>query len=313
MFYSRVTVGTAIFSLFCFCAQAVQAEDVLNDINLQARFYSGELKQSETATAFAATTKLSGQEFSVSYAIQPNVELGLKLKNQKRINTHDNFLPGFSVANSLADQQQKIGAFGNVTFGPVSLNLGARFGLDEYQLVRPDQLSSLVAKSQSNGHNYGAHAELSALLPISKSVILRPVANIDYDYFTVKAFTESGAGPSNVSYDKIVDERLEGQLGLSTVLVLPQEHFNSSMLFATAKFKKNFITGPIKTHATAGGGFIDLGEVALLSGKEAEGWVYNAGAIIKAEGDLELLLAYEVEVFPTSVSNAFSIKFKKTF
>ena len=150
-------------------------------------------------------------------------------------------------------------------------------------------------------------------MPITKNVIVRPSATFDYSFFSTKDFTEQGAGPNNVAFDGVNDTRIEADLGLGLGYVFKQDNEGQFIAFSNAKYRRNFINGPIETGAALASGLLDLGEVTLLTAQEANGFVIDAGFIASVGGAAEFTFLYQREFFPTSTENTFAGRLSISF
>jgi hypothetical protein len=269
--------------------------------------------QRETSKARPSTTTAHETTLTISRKITPSVRAGIDFDYRDQLQESDYLLPGFTEPGRLGRKKYEAGAFAIISHHGFSITPSARIGFDDYELDRPDVLTGLTGRSKTRGFHSGGNLEVSYLMPLSSWLYLRPIADIDYSYLTANAFTETGAGPNNVAFERVVDERTVAQMGFGLASVLPIAENIWLAPFIQARYRHNFNSDPITTDAALASGFLDLGEVELSTSQGPDGVILNSGFFLKAGPNLEIRAAYEGEYFPSSTAHTLSGRLKLAF
>lgn len=275
--------------------------------SIAVTYFEKDTEHEASPDSSAAKTSTIGRLLAIRNNISERLALGLEYSDRvidKTINTPP---AGFTKAGRLKREAQTVTLFADINIAEAIVSPSIRMGLDAYKLERPDLLTGLLAMASSDGRHYGANIEVSKTIPIAKGLFIRPTAELDYSLITVKAFTETGAGPANISFNALEDERITGELGIALGAALPISQKLIFAPFINAKFRRNFITGPIETGAKLANG-MDLGKQILSVGEEPRGYLLDAGAYIFAEDRLEILIAYQGEYFPSTTTHGFAFR-----
>lgn len=271
--------------------------------------------QRETTELTPSSTSVIGGAIALSKEISSEFSVGGVLSYTLFDNVDDFLTPGFTKPGRLGSESYVASFYTEFSKKNFTIKPTIRGGIDDYELERPDVTTGLVAFSQSRGWNIGTQVEASVLLPLPglQGIFLQPLGDIDYSFFTAREFTETGAGPSNLAFDRVNDTRVVGQLGLGLVGVIPHRTLGLIAPYASVKYRRNFITGPIQTNAALASGLLNFGEVALLPGQEANGIAVDAGLLINGTNRLDLAIVYSGQFFQTSSHHLGSAELKISF
>jgi len=286
-------------------------------------------RQRQTSEASASTTKGVKQTFTISRALQADRSAGVDFTHTDLRQVTDRFAPGFSEAGTLKRDSFEANAFFEFQHMGVTVKPSVRLGFDDYQLSRPDTLVTgsfpgfgQMARAKSSGFHAGANLEVSAILPLSGSLFLRPIADIDYSYLTVKPFSETGATVTlsgygtvsgNAAFDRVVDERVTSQIGAAVAARLAVSDEFLLTPFLQARYRHNFNTAPISTHAALIANPAMEQEAVLAVAEEADGLILDAGAFLAGAGNWEVLAVYEGKFFPSLTGQTFSGRLRMSF
>ena len=275
--------------------------------------YFAKIEQAGKNGGASSTTRIHSQTLSLERRISSAFELGFDLTYEFQDQSSNRILPGFAESASLLQDSYEVNLFGRWTHGIFSIEPNFRFGLEDYKLTRPDPLTGLTARSKTNGYHLGAYIEASALIPLNDFLFLRPIADFDYEYLTADPFVETGNGLGNVSYGRVEDERAIGQIGAALGASAPLSDTSRLTAFINAKYRRNFITGPVQTDARLAANNASLGKQTLSEGQEKQGLILDAGTIINKDKRFELWTLYRGQYFPSSTRHGFAAQLKLTF
>jgi len=269
--------------------------------------------QRRTGTTQPSTTTSWETTLSFSRYFSPVFRAGADLIYRHQNQVSDNRLPGFTKPGQLGREKYELNLYTQLQLQGLSVTPSLYVGPDFYDLERPDALTGLTGQSSTKGWHAGVNLEASYLVPITQGLFVRPIADIDYSILTANAFTETGAGPNNVAFDRVKDERTVVQAGLGLGGVIPISDDHSIVPFVQARYRHNFNSDPISTDARLASGLLDLGEVALSTAQEADGLILNGGFFYAGKSNVEIRAAYEGEYFPSSTTHTLSGRLKFTF
>lgn len=282
---------------------------------LQLRFSStwSTESQQETSQTQAGTTQGGKHLLAISKTISPETTIGIDLSRTTMDQKTDRLAPGFTEHGHLGKQSVEANTYAIIERFGLAVRPSFRLGFDEYQLDRPDTaLTQAMGRSRSNGFHVGTNLEISALLPLSDRLFLRPIADIDYSYLTVDPFSETGLGPYGADFDRIVDKRTTSQIGFAVASRLPMGEKAWITPFIQARYRHNFNTRPITTNAAIKA--LNMQDNVILSaGQEADGFIFNTGAFLAGDGGWEALAVYEGKFFPSLVGHSISGHLKISF
>ena len=280
---------------------------------LSKTLYWGQLKQQATNGSVGTTTSFSSQSISLEKRFSDAFSLGVDLIAHQQNQFQDKAPAGFTQAGRLRRDYFEANVIGRWSYGPLMITPQVRYGRDQFELARPDTTTGLIARAKSDGFHIGGFIEATLTVPLNDYVFVRPVVNFDYEYLTVESFSESGAGPANIAFDKIEDRRAIGEVGMAIGVALPIESFGTLTPVVNVKYRHNFITGPVETHAELASGAADLGTKTLSSGQEKEGILLDAGTILSNNDNLQLWTFYRAQYFPTSTRHGLAAQLKLNF
>lgn len=266
--------------------------------------YFAQNKTNGSGGSAGTTNDIQAHILTIERRIADGFVAGFDFKFENQEQKQDAPPPNYSQPGRLFQESYEANFFTRYTHGPFSIEPNIRFGLDDYELDRPDTISNtgLVGKSESNGYHVGFYLELAALLPLTEHIFLRPVASYDYEYKTVDPFKETGvaAGPLdfNIAFDRLHDRRAIGEVGMGLGAQLPLGDKATITPFVVGKYRRNFITGSVETNASIGSN--SLGKLPLASGQEKEGFLLDTGAFISGTNNMELWAVYRGQYFPNS-------------
>jgi len=272
-----------------------------------------QLKQRRTEEAAPSTTKSLESTLSFVRRFSPEFLAGMNLSVRNQDQESDDLVPGFDEPASLQRDKYEAEFFGFFRHNNIEISPSIRGGFDSYELVRPDFLTGLTGVSTPNGYHGGVNLEVAMLLPLSQRLFLRPVADIDYSILAVESFTESGAGPNNIAFDSIFDVRTTAQAGLGMGTLIPTGEESWIIPFVQARYRRNFNSDPITTHAALASGILDLGEVVMQISEEPDGLILNTGFFYRHSSKMEIRAAYEGSFFPSSSSHSLSGRLSVSF
>lgn len=268
--------------------------------------YWGQIDQKATDGGLASTTTINSQSLSVTRRIRDGFSLGFDLTYEDQTVETDTRLPGFAKPARLDTESLEVKLKSSWTYGLLTFDPQVRFGVDDYELDRPDTLTYSMANAKTDGYHVGGYFEVSSVLPIVGNLFLRPTASFDYEYTHADSFTETGNGLGSLSYDKIGDERAIGEIGLGLAALFEFGENSTFAPFVNAKYRRNLLTGPIETEARSAYGFGDLGTVAIATTQEKQGMLLDAGAIMTINNQMELWALYRGQYFPNSTRHGFA-------
>ena len=275
--------------------------------------YFAKIKQEGQNGGAGSTTRIHSQTLSLEKRISPAFDLGFDLTYEYQNQSSDQLLSGFAKRASLVQDSYELNLFGRWTHNAISIEPNIRFGFEDYQLTRPDPLTGLIPSGETSGYHVGAYIEASALIPLNDYVFIRPIIDFDYEYLTADAFVETGNGPGNLAYEQVDDKRAIGQIGTAIGAVLPLSETSRLTTFVNAKYRRNFITGPVQTEAKLALTDFSLGKQTLSEGQEKEGLILDAGTILVKDGKFELWTVYRGQYFPRSTRHGFAAQLSVSF
>lgn len=260
-----------------------------------------------------STTTALESILSVSRYFSANVRAGAEFTYRHQNQEADSALPGFTKPGRLGREKLQLDLFAQYQIDGFSITPSLYVGPDYYELERPDVLTGLTGMATSAGWHGGVNLEISYLMPVTEWLFVRPIADIDYQYLTVNPFTETGAGPNNVAFDRVHDERTVAQIGAGIGGVVPLGEAHSLIPFLQARYRRNFNSDPITTSARLASGLANLGDLALSTSQEGDGLILNTGFFYAGRSNIELRAAYEGEYFQHSTTHTLSGRLKFTF
>lgn len=309
----RVIICCGLF----FFSQGSYADELkgeeISSSSLVGTSYFARIDSRSTSGRLPTNTKISSHSLRAETSFSPSFDFGIDFVTENQTQTANSNLPGFTTAASLKQKSNELNAFGRFKHSVFVFESHFRAGLDNYELTRPDQLTTLIARSQTDGYHLGGYFEASAVIPFNDYFFIRPVADFDYEYTAIESFTETGASVGNVSYDRIEDRRAIGQVGLAIGAVLPLAAHKTVTAFANAKYRRNFITNPVQTNAVQPAGLGKLGQQTIASGPEKSGFMFDLGAIISAKNNLEIWTVYRGQFYNNSTRHGFAAQIKVSF
>ena len=275
--------------------------------------YFAKIEQEGKNGSASTTTRIHSQTLSLEKRISSAFDIGFDITYENQNQSSDRILPGFSEPASLVQDSYELNMFGRWKYGAISIEPNLRFGIEDYHLTRPDPLTGLTPKGETSGYHVGAYIEASALIPLNDYLFFRPIIDFDYEYLTADAFVEAGNGLGNVAYGRVQDERAIGQIGAAVGAVVPISETSRLTAFVNAKYRRNFITGPVQTDASLAVNNMSLGKQTLSEGQEKQGLILDAGTIIASEGKFELWTVYRGQYFPNSTRHGFAAQLVANF
>lgn len=292
---------------------SVDAAAAGRDLHIRVSNSFSTESQRETGATQPGTTTIWKQTLTVSTAVSPGATFGLDLSHTSQNQKTDRLAPGFTEHGHLGREIFEGNVFAAINRFGLTIRPSIRLGFDRYELDRPDTaITQAMGRSRSDGYHIGTNLEVTAVLPLSNRVFLRPIADIDYSYLTVDPFAESGLGPYGATFDRVIDERTTSQIGLAIAARLPIGEQAWLTPFIQARYRHNFNTRPITTNAAIQ--FLNLqGDVALATAEEADGLILDTGFFLTREDGWEVMAVYEGKFFPSVTDHTISGHLKTSF
>lgn len=267
----------------------------------------------ETSEGFGSTTRSIGNKTTVKRRFNDHFSLGLDFTFSNQEIDGEFTTLGFDQITQTDQDRYQAGLFSEFFYKGVTVKSGFRGGVDDYEIERQDILTGALAVSNPNGFNLGSNVEISAFLPLTKKLFLRPSSNFDYSFFAVEAFSETGAGLSNLAFDTISDTRIKADIGLGLTYILGQGKIGDLFAFSNAKYTRSFINGSTATGVSLASGLFDFGEIDLLRSRDANGYTIDAGFALENDNGLKFAFFYQRTSFSTSEENLFSTRLALSF
>jgi len=260
----------------------------------------------------ASTTRVSEQTLGLKYADDDKNNILVEFSYQNLRSEDDTAPAGFTQGGQSKLRSYSFRAFSEFDLLGWTVKPSVLLSSDSIRAQRRDVLSLATAFSKTSGLRTIADIEIYKNFPVSENLILSPTGKLEHTYTFVKAYQETGAGLANLQVGDVNDQRLRSQLGATAIGLFPTAEGGLVAPFLTMKWLHNFVTAPLKarTGQAIGGGSQNVG---LLAGPDANGALLNTGVFVKASGNLELILAYEGELFKSSTLHTVSAYMKITF
>ncbi|MBL1404403.1 MAG: autotransporter outer membrane beta-barrel domain-containing protein [Rhizobiales bacterium] len=312
----RICLGLILHVVLIGAAFAeANAEQLIKDKSWSATWipYYATINQDATKGSLATTTTINSQSFRIEKRINSVFDIGIDLTFEQSNQVANKKLSGFGTKASLGQDSYEANVFGRTKVGVISLESHVRFGRDNYKLLRPDLLTGLVGQSKSSGYHFGSYVEASATIPLNEYFFVRPVVDFDYEYLSVNSFSETGAGPGNITFSRVEDRRAIGQVGIALGAKWDMSDASSLTVFVNTKYRRNFLTGPISTNAVQPRGLGYLGKQTLSNGQEKEGLILDVGTMLSKNNGMQIWAVYRGQYFPSSTRHGLSGQLKISF
>ncbi len=106
------------------------------------------------------------------------------------------------------------GAYATWLRGPLYIDAGVTYGYNEIDNQRSITALNAVAKGSTNADVFSLYAEAGYQYDIDNKLSVCPFAGAAYTYYDQDAYSESGAGGANLSYDSLDEDSFVTSLGI---------------------------------------------------------------------------------------------------
>ncbi len=260
--------------------------------------------QTKAVQGFSPSTSESNvQSLTIQRQLTPGFQARVGVVGLKFRVRDDLIEPGFTEASFL--DWKSVGLKAGFSLNALGFDIrGSVLGAgDKYRLTRSDQIAGAIAESRSKGWHIYTDITVGGDIWLADWLLVRPTAALQHSFTHVRAFTERGAGLSNLNVGKINDERIRSDIGLVVSAVLPLETNGVLTPFVGARWAHNFMTGPF-TAQSSSVVLGDLGDTPIARGPEADGVNLTGGFFWKLPFGSEFTVAYTGEFFKSSQSHS---------
>ena len=202
------------------------------------------------------------------------------------------------VPNSLDVSTWQIGLYGaQAIAGDLDLSWQLDLGYNRNSETRNIAFMSAQASADYDGWTGHGGLALSRRFQLSPDFSVSPVLRVDYAQVQADAYTESGAGPLDLS----VSSQTYRELMLTAALKARYSPAPGLVLTGNAGVGYNTLNDQVSISAAYAGG----GGVFVTEGIDVSPWLYTAGIGISGmqAGRLELGVSYDIEASTTGFLN----------
>jgi outer membrane autotransporter protein len=243
-----------------------------------------EQSQQNNVPGYSADT--GGVILGIDRGINANTSIGLAL-----VFANSNISSNSSVApSSLNINSYQLGIYGHHRFTQTTtLNYQANIGINQNTGSRSIHFMGTNASSSYDSYTSNVGLGLNHHLRVSDRFTLIPLVRTDYVGVKSNAYTESGAGPLNLSVNQQNYSQWLVTAGAKAEYALP----NQLKLVGNLTAGYNMVNQNVQTTSA----FVGGGGSFVTNGLSLSPWVYSAGLglIGKTKDNLELSVRYDLQ------------------
>jgi outer membrane autotransporter protein len=232
------------------------------------KFFGGEMSQDAQDGYAGYSANTWGLTFGLDTRLSQGTTVGIALAYSDSDLDNEDFLNG---SQNDMEHEQITGYFDH-DFGPWYLDGFLSYALLNYSSVRDTGVTG-IASGDYDGDIFAVKVDAGIPFALSATVAVTPFASLEYDHLSVDGYTETGAGPLNLTVNENSADRLRSGLGirLSNDMEFKGMHVRPSL---HVQWLHNFENDGIATTA----GFEGGGAEFTTPGQDIEENTGNIGA-----------------------------------